>query len=181
MTYRRLYICVEGRDDELFFGRVVKPQLSGAYDDVLFFRYAEKSTKKCTSFLNSVRNIAGADVIWVCDNDRAPCVTVRREKVKERLQVKFDINIVVVVTEIEGWFLAGIGEQSSRDLRTDDLPNTDRVTKDTFLDMRPPGIRTNREFMLAILDDFSVETAQVKNRSFRYFCQKYICNSIQET
>ncbi len=35
--------------------------------------------------------------------------------------------------------------------------------------------------MLAILDHFSVETAQNKNRSFRYFYQKYLSKDVLVT
>lgn len=174
MPYRQLILCVEGTEDEIFFRNVVGPHLERTYDYVRIILHALKATKKCSSILNGVRRISGTDLLWVCDSDKAPCVTVRKDKVERSLPAIVDHPIVVVVKVIESWFLAGVDTEGSRILGIRSLPTTDSITKEAFSDLRPSSIETNREFMLAILEHFSVETAQRKNRSFRYFCQKYL-------
>ena len=179
MPYRQLYICIEGPDDETFFKKVVVPQLQNNYDHLFMFRHAQKSTRKCNGFLNSVRCIPGAEVIWTRDNDGSPCVTLLKDKLRGKLNSIADTPIVIVVREIESWYLAGVGEESSRSLGIEHFSSTDTITKEYFRSIRPASINTNREFMLAILDHFSIETAQNKNRSFRYFCQRFLSDDVQ--
>ena len=174
MPYRRLYVFVEGPDDVRFFERIVKPRLEEEYDHIDIVPYAEETHRKLRSFLLSVRQIEGADAIWVCDKDRARCVTERKQKVKESLPAVDDIPIVVVVTKIESWYLAGVGPKGNRALGIKNQPSTDAITKAKFSSFRPRKIKTNRDFMLAILEHFRIETAQQKNRSFRYFCHKFL-------
>jgi hypothetical protein len=181
VPYRRLYVFVEGTDDGRFFDKVVKPRLGYAYDHIDIVRYAQDSPKKRRSFLQSIRAIEGAEIIWVCDNDSAQCVTARKQEIKNRLPAIADNPIVVVVIEIESWYLAGVDTESSRSLGIRYLTTTDSITKENFGNLRPSRIETNREFMLAILDHFSVETAQNKNRSFRYFYQKYLSKDVLVT
>ena len=181
MSYRRLYICVEGTDDEIFFSNVVVPQLQDTYDHFVLYRHAQKSLRKCSRFLNSVRCIPGAKVIWTRDNDRSPCVTFVKDKTRRELCSIADTPIVVIVKVIESWYLAGVDRDGCQRLGIRHFPTTDTVTKETFREIRPPKIKTNREFMLAILDHFSIKTAQRKNRSFRYFCQEFLSNDVQGT
>ena len=179
MPYRRLYICIEGPDDEMFFNKVVVPQLQDTYDHIDLFRHAQKSPRKCNKFLSSVKRIPGAEVIWTRDIDRSPCVTFLKDKLRCNLSSIADNPILIVVKEIESWYLAGVDREGSRSLGIQNSPTTDAITKEEFTDIRPQNIKTNREFMLAILDHFSIETAQSKNRSFRYFCQRFFSDEVQ--
>ena len=174
MPYRRLYVFVEGTDDERFFERIVKPRLESNYDHIDIIQYAQDTDKKLRSFLLSVRGIEGADLIWVCDNDSAQCVTKRKQDAKRCLPAIADNPIVVVVMKIESWYLAGLDAEGSRALGVKNQARTDDITKEMFSKIRPNRVKSNREFMLTILEHFCMETAQHKNRSFRYFCRKFL-------
>ncbi len=174
MSYRRLYVFVEGTDDERFFERLVKPRLEESYDQIDIVQYAQDTHRKLRSFLLSVRMIEGADIIWVCDNDVARCVSERKQQVRKCLPAIGNTPIVVVVMKIESWYLAGVDAQGSHGLGIKNQARADDITKEKFSKIRPKRVKSNREFMLAILDLFCIETAQQKNRSFRYFCQKFL-------
>ena len=174
MTYRRLYVFVEGTDDVRFFERIIKLGLEEAYDHIDIVEYAQETRKKQRSFLLSVGRIEGADAIWVCDNDNARCVTERKQEVIERIPAVNDTPIVVVVKMIEGWYLAGVDAEGSRVLGIENQARTDALTKADFSSFRPKKVKTNRDFMLAILELFQIETARQKNRSFDYFCRTFL-------
>lgn len=54
MTYRRLFLFVEGDDDERFFSSVVLPTLYTAYDNVQFVQFSALKKEKLKGFLRSV-------------------------------------------------------------------------------------------------------------------------------
>ena len=88
-------------------------------------------------------------------------------------QIEAD-RVLVVVPEIEGWYLAGLDAEHSARLGVGGPDSTDQITKEDFTRLRPRGFDSNREFMLEILDCFSVEAAREKNASFDYFCRKFL-------
>ncbi len=81
---------------------------------------------------------------------------------------------MVVVPEIEGWYLAGLDAEHSARLGIGEPAATDQITKEDFTRMRPRGLAANREFMLELLDGFSVAAARAQNQSFDYFCRKFL-------
>jgi len=54
MTYKTLYIWVEGTDDERLVSGVLRQHLRKKYDDVQIIKYAQESAKKINNFLRSV-------------------------------------------------------------------------------------------------------------------------------
>ena len=175
MPYRCLYVWVEGVHDTRFFRRVVQPLIGSLYDWMEVIEYAEEEKLWKRSYLHSIRSIPDASYIYVTDLDSsAPCVTAKKERVRDRMsQVETD-RVMVVVPEIEGWYLAGLDAEQSARLGIDEPGSTDQITKEDFKELRPRGYDSNREFMLAILECFSVEVARTKNASFDYFCRKFL-------
>ena len=45
MSYKQLYIFIEGPSDKRFFEAIVKPRLLESYDDVQLIMYAQKDAK----------------------------------------------------------------------------------------------------------------------------------------
>ena len=175
MPYRCLYIWVEGVHDTRFFRRVVQPLIGNLYDWMEVIQYAEEEKRWKRSYLHSIRSIPDASYIYVTDlNSSAACVTAKKADVRDRLSRVQANRIAVVVPEIEGWYLAGLNAEHSARLGIDEPGSTDQITKEDFKELRPRGFDSNREFMLAILDCYSVETARAKNASFDYFCRKFL-------
>jgi hypothetical protein len=79
----RLVIWVEGDTDHRFFEKVVRPQLSPVYDQVLVLMYRQKKTSNINKLLTAMSH-QGFAHLFIADMDAAPCVTVRKTKLRER-------------------------------------------------------------------------------------------------
>ncbi|MDI6767583.1 MAG: hypothetical protein QME52_12240, partial [Bacteroidota bacterium] len=53
--------------------------------------------------------------------------------------------------------------------------DTDDTTKEQFNRLIPEKYDSRIDFMSEILNNFSFKTAKRKNRSFKYFIEKYNC------
>ena len=133
-VYRRLYLLVEGDDDERFARRVVIPALSPRYDYILLWKYAQQKTEKVNSFLRSLKAM-GASYFLLADIDANPCFPAKREALVERFTELEAGQALVVVSEIESWYLAGVPSDNKWGLRVP--PDTSGVTKEQFDAARP--------------------------------------------
>ena len=77
MGYKRLFIWVEGDDDERFFEKIIEPKLRNKYDFVETRRYASLKKEKRDNFLKSIKAM-GADYIYVIDINNSPSVTAKK-------------------------------------------------------------------------------------------------------
>ena len=53
---RKLFVLVEGGDDERFFESVARPMFEKAYDIVQFWQYSQKKKAKVNNFLNNLNS-----------------------------------------------------------------------------------------------------------------------------
>jgi len=83
--------------------------------------------------------------------------------------------MIVVVKEIEGWYLAGLDNKVCKQFKIDSFANTDNVTKEKFNALIPKKFTSRVDFISEILKNFSIEIAKQKNNSFQYFAKKYDC------
>ena len=83
----------------------------------------------------------------------------------------------MVIKEIESWYLAGSDDVISRKFGVRPFNITNTVTKEQFNDMFSKKFASRIDFMIEILKCFSIEKAKEKNRSFRYFIEKYFCKT----
>ncbi|MFH1860552.1 MAG: hypothetical protein ABH870_06025 [bacterium] len=171
MEYKRLYVFVEGPDDERFFDKIIKPEFEKEYDWVKVELYAGESPEWRTNFIRSIEAM-NADYIYVSDINGAFCVTAKKQKIKNIDKDK----IIVVIKEIEGWYIAGLDDVNSKRLKIPVVvTTTDTTTKEQFNQLIP-GNESRIYVMLEILKCFSLETARQKNASFNYFVEKYKIN-----
>jgi hypothetical protein len=172
-----LYIWVEGDDDERFLSNVVKPAFLASYDDVKFVRYRQMPPKKVRAFLRTIKRIQkkqkAAEYIFVADVNREPCVSAKKQKLLNQYRELERDKILVVVKEIEAWFLAGLTQAACRQLDITYLSNTDGTTKEQFGDLRQNKYDSKVDFQQEILRLFDIETARKKNTSFDYFMRKF--------
>ena len=190
MTYRTLYILVEGGDDARFFERVVRPLFEDEFGHVQLWQYSQQEKEKVNTFLDSIRvmQAAGiADLIIVADLDESPCVTDRKERILSGFRSLSagqspgqpsgpysSTRILIVCMEIDSWYLAGLSDEECKRMGLPAiLDNTDHISKEQFLSLMPDRFDSKAEFMLEVLRVFDHETARSKNSSFRYFMQKY--------
>jgi hypothetical protein len=175
VQYRRLYVLVEGNDDERLIERIIKPELEKRYHSVQLYRYAVQPPKKIENFLKSIVSMK-ADYMILTDINHSPCVTQRKnllktKKIKSRLVE--DDKIIVVIKEIESWYLAGLERETLKKLGISySEKRTDSLTKERFDRLISDKYVSRIDFMQEILENFQVETAKQKNKSFNYFITK---------
>ena len=81
------------------------------------------------------------DTLLVVDLDDSPCVTDRKERVLSRFRAlegklesetgpSFPTQVLIVCKEIEGWYLAGLSDESCDHIGISaSFGNTDQVTR----------------------------------------------------
>ncbi|PXF60737.1 MAG: hypothetical protein C4B59_07875 [Candidatus Methanogaster sp.] len=177
MAYKLLFILIEGDDDERFFESVVKPFLQERYSAIKFWQYAKENEKRKVNIVKSINSMK-ADYLYVGDIDDVPCVTSK----KERIIDDFDENvtkdkIIIVIKEIESWYLAGLDEMASKKLGIrKKIKTTDNVVKEQFNQSIPKKMPRS-VFMRKILENYDVKVAEGKNRSFEYFLNNWMIDS----
>nr|WP_320161767.1 hypothetical protein [uncultured Methanoregula sp.] len=169
---KRLFILVEGEDDVRFFGRIVKPLFVHRYDSVEIIPYACIKREKVNKFLKSVTEM-GNDYIFVADIDTERSVRDKKQILYYRFSDIDGRSIVIVIAEIESWYYAGIPLESVVAFGVPALDSTESLTKEDFNRIMPRRFDSRIDFMFEILKTFSMETAVKKNRSFRFFTERY--------
>src|SRR3989339_69966 len=96
MTYKYLFIFVEGKDDKEFFERIIKPKLNIKYDTIQIVEYSNLSDKKINELIKSINSYA--DYIFITDNDNCPCKITKENFI--RLQKPFFDSIIDFRQEI---------------------------------------------------------------------------------
>ena len=172
-SYTRLFLLVEGNDDERFFENVIKPEFEEIYDYVKIYKYAEEKDEKTDNFIKSINSMQ-ADYIFFVDFDNFPCITARKERIKQKHKNIDPDKIIVVVEEIESWYLAGLNSSAYNQLKIKKQNLTDNISKEKFNSLIPKNFASRTDFMIEILKFFSLEEATRKNKSFNYFIEKYL-------
>lgn len=175
MGRKRLYIWVEGDDDVRFFDKIIKPKFVRKYNFVEVRPYANLKKGRIGNFLKSIKAM-NDDYIYVRDINDSPCVSNKKQKVKDEVRNIDKNRIIVVIKEIESWYLAGL-DVSYKIFGVRPFNITDTITKEQFNDMLPTKFDSRIDFMLEILKCFSIEKAKERNKSFKYFIEKYYCES----
>ena len=172
MPYKLLFIWVEGDDDKRFFDKILLLKFQEKYDTVKVIKYAEMKRGKVDNFIKSIKAM-GADYIYLTDINNSPCVTAKKEETHSKYKNIDNDKMIVVIKEIESWYLAGLDNKVCRQLKINNFADTDNVTKEKFNALIPKKFTSRIDFMSEILKKFSIEIAKQKNNSFQYFVEKY--------
>jgi hypothetical protein len=173
MNPRRLFIFVEGSDDHRFFSRVIVPLLEGEYASVELVTYASMKSVKVCRFVRSITAM-DHDFILCADIDQERNVKAKKAVLKSRFCVLSNDHIVVIIQEIESWYLAGLDDKAQKHLSLRSYRSTNHITKEIFNRMIPRSYTSRIAFMADVLDLFSIDRALEKNRSFRYFFTRFL-------
>ena len=173
MAYRKLFIFLEGDDDERFFNRVIKPMYKRIYNCVELVKYSQMKKQKVNGFLRSITRIPAAEYLFVSDLDESPCVTAKKERIASKFAKLSKDRILIVCKEIESWYLAGLNDEGCRQIGIQKrFDNTDRISKEQFNGMMPRKFDSRIDFMQEIMKVFDRETALTRNTSFGYSMRK---------
>ena len=172
MKERRLFILVEGNDDERFFSRIVKPLFAPLYTSVEIVMYACMKNEKVNSFIRSIGEMGHA-FIMCADIDQEPNVLAKYRMMTVRYDLFANDHFVIIIREIESWYLAGLDERAQHRLGIRQYGSTNHITKEIFNTMVPRHYKSRIAFMSDIVTLFSPPEARERNRSFSYFCHRY--------
>ncbi len=90
---------------------MIRPILQRQYDYVETYEYAQKTIPRRFEYLRSTK-AAKVDYFFIGDFDTSPCVTERKRHLIETYKPMLDAaRPVIVVQEIESWYLAGLDDE----------------------------------------------------------------------
>jgi hypothetical protein len=170
MMDKQLFIFVEGEDDKRFFQHIVIPMINPIYKTIIK-TYAEEKKDKLEKYIKSIQN--RYDYIFIADINSSPCIIAKKQRLLEEYNFLDENKTILVRHEIESWYLSGLSDENSKKFKIRILKNTDKITKEVFYKlMKKAGFDSRIDFMVEILNHFSIETAIKKNKSFKYFIDK---------
>jgi len=174
MTYKPLFIYVEGSDDHRFVERIIKPLLAGVYDPIIAIECSKKPSKELRRHINGTKATCSAcdgEYWYLLDKDDRPCITATKDWLMTTRGVDNvdGDRVIVVVKEIEAWYLAGTDELN----KISRLTHTNDVTKEIFSSIsKKQGFVSPLEFMLELIGRFSLSDARVYNESLKYYLER---------
>lgn len=174
MSYRRLFLFVEGDWDERFARRILAPVWEKRYDHVDFVRYSNLPKTKIESYLRSLGPM-GADYLFLADLDRPErCITAAKEILCKAYPHLDPARIRIACLEIEGWYAAGMRPDHPKygGLSLAQIRETDGLSKESFESAFLAKGSSPYEARLDLLDSFDLARALERNRSLRYFVEK---------
>lgn len=184
MPYETLYIFVEGPDDERFTTSIILPLLRDKFSDingnVEIIKMAGRKDETIDAFLKSISASKNKDYLMLVDLDSANCVSGCKDLHKKRYRHLDQDKTVVVIKEIEGWYVAGLDANAYRSLglRGGLDPNT--LTKENFEAHTRDKFGLVTDAKIEILKCFDVPTAEKNSRSFKYLIDKH-CTRLTAT
>ena len=177
MSYKLLYIIVEGKYDKTFFKQIFNMIFKNKYNSYKLISYAQKDYAYRKKLIKSIDAIDCADYIYIADINSTPCITAKKQAIKEAVNNIDETKILVVIREIESWYLAGLSNENNLKLNIPGnvtFNNTENLQKDYFLHLfKKTRYTSELDFRKEILKLFDVEVAKEKNKSFKYFIEKY--------
>lgn len=173
MAARRLFIFVEGSDDVRFFETIIKPRFVQLFDSVELITFACTKSVKVDRFIRGI-NAMKQSYIIVTDIDFEKSVPAKKSIILSRFSEADFQHIMVIIKEIESWYLAGIDDNGAKALGIHVPARTDFVTKEHFIGLIPRYYPSKIAFMIEILKHFSLSVAVEKNKSFRFFIDHYV-------
>lgn len=173
MSQKELVIWVEGVEDKMFFERIIAIKPPVGFSSYNIVEYACSPKDAIKKFLHSIERDRFKEYVFTGDKDDKPCITKAKEHLTSKHNRLKSEKIIVVVREIESWYMAGLTDGDSKALGLPVLRNTDDLTKEAFQNMIPSN-ESELYIRLQILEKFKYQEAKRRNASFKYFAKKYL-------
>ena len=111
-----------------------------------------------------------ASYVLLADVDAQECFPAKRQALLEAFTELEGARVLIVVSEIESWYLAGVPKDNKLGVQ---VPrDTSGVTKEHFDALRPKDWDSRIDYMIELLKLFDIEIAAQRNSSFQYFAQQ---------
>ena len=173
MALKKLYIFVEGNDDERFFRKIIVPLFRKKYDDVEVIQYAQTKKEKVDMLLQSI-DLLKFDYLFAGDMDYAASVNQKKKIILNKYSDLRKSAIVIVIVEIESWYFAGLSDTIANKYAMRPMESTDTLTKEEFNQLYFRKFKSRIHFMHELLNNYSFEHAVTRNASFRYFLENFV-------
>jgi len=170
--YKELIIWVEGEDDEFFLNEIIKNKLE-ELNLIVLIRQIKLKKEKISDFIKSIRSTSYRDYLFITDIDKYPCITKRKRKIKQSYKSIEENKIIIVIKEIEGWYIAGLENDFLRKCGFKLPINANEVTKELFNSCIENKKIPRYECLQEIVSFFSIERAKRNNKSFNYFSSRF--------
>ncbi|MPN26383.1 hypothetical protein SDC9_173807 [bioreactor metagenome] len=157
----------------LFIQTVANPLLLNYYNDVEIIQYAQMKRQKANKYLESIITL-GFDYLILADIDEEASVKQKKNKIKARFDEAAFNNMVIVIAEIESWFVAGIPTELLNKWGIKNFERTELLVKEEFNQLYGSKFRSRIDFMQEILKYYSIDTAIEKNVSFNFFYKSFL-------
>ena len=172
---KNLFVFVEGKEDIIFFKNIVHNIFIKHSINVIPIPYQTTRNHDVKNHIKASK-AKNQDYVLLSDFDSHtyPCITSRKNQRINELDGEITSDkIIIVVEELESWCLAGI-DTSIEEYADFVIPeNTDDITKEDF-DEIISNTSFNKNKLLNFLSfNFSVDLAIKRNKSFKYFLEKY--------
>jgi hypothetical protein len=112
----------------------------------------------------------GAEYLLLADINAHPCLRSKKEALLQMFTQLDDRRVVIVVREIESWYLAGLADNNPLGVQVP--ANTSELTKERFNGTIPKHLDSRIDYMLEVLKLFDENTATGRNPSFHYFARR---------
>jgi len=177
MEYKQLWVLIEGSDDTRFIDKIIRPILINNYNSIKTWEYSKEPLQRKKKILKSIAAI-GDDYLFFSDINNSPCVSKKMDVLKSNFKKTVNSNnIVVVIKEIESWYLAGIDKKCCRRLNIRFYDRTDNVGKEECHAIIAKSKYQPRVHCMAeMLRNYDACLAVGRNKSFNYFFRKQLQN-----
>lgn len=164
MPYKGLAIFIEGEHDDIFFCHPkIKnkiEQRSGCAPTIR--QYAEEKEKGSLR-LKSLKD-SGRHCILVVDQ--------AQESDMRRIFKNIPNVYIIVIKEIESWFLAGLTAKMCERYKLPIVNNTESIRKEDF----DENIKNSEKLYILrkLMEEFNIDQAKQRNNSFKKFAMAYL-------
>ncbi len=173
----KLTILVEGNRDETFIDSIIAPILisKGNYIKISVFKYAKINKAEIVRYINGLKAIR-EDILCLADINSAPNISQKKTALNlYKIGVFCDENIIVVIKEIESWYMAGMNDKCCKKLGISKFDNTNTLNKEEFhVAISKSRFRPKLSCCIEILRNYDIATAISKNKSFNYFYENFL-------
>ncbi len=177
---KTIYLILEGDDDIRFFDKIISPLIIDHGCTIVYSKQSMRKKKNCGRFLQAIENMNEWDYLYAKDIDVFPCAKSRKEHIMDELSGKIDVDKILIVAKvIESWYLAGVSDRTMRSLGVTPenirkiKRSTDHIDKAKFYEFFPSS-KAQSEIMITLLNNYDIETAKQRNKSFNYFVSKFL-------
>lgn len=168
---KHLYIFLEGEDDKRYFKAIIEPLLKNKYK-IMYYLYSQQKKEKIISFLKSIEKVSNWEYIFIADIDLFEDIKLKKTQLTKSYEILKEEKIVIVIKEIESWYLAGLDLEYKRKNSISFKNNTNDIIKESFdniLKKSKLKRMPRSSWMIEIIENYNLEIAIKNNDSLNYF------------